>query len=130
MKVELNSGRLIKPYNQTDISGVFELTKYVKKRTNPQNAWIHGFLFPPFALILTRIVGKKVSSKLAKGLLKKRCGLDYVQSLDDWVVTPTSEMSTVRMVKFIEDSLAYIAVTFNEYLEGPNEEQWRQIKDN
>jgi len=38
-------------------------------------------------------------------------------------------MTTIQMMSFIEKSLKYIAVKTGEYLEEPNEEQWRQIKE-
>jgi len=127
--IEINKGRIISPFSETQINGKYELSPLSKKRTNRQNNWIHGFLFPPAALEMTKKLKVKVSAKMAKVILKSRCGVDYMEVIDEWIVTPTSEMSTVRMIKFIEDSLKYMATKYNVYLEGPNEEQWRQIKE-
>jgi len=44
-------------------------------------------------------------------------------------VIPTSEMNTKQIVKFIEKSLKYMAEKYNTYLQEPNEDQWRQIKE-
>jgi len=129
MRVEIHDSRIIKPFQPKVKDGWYILEPEKKKRTNNQNSWIHGFLFPPAAKTMTEKLKVKVSSKMAKVLLKSRCGVDYVEALDEWIVTPTSEMSTVRMVKFIEDSLKYMATKYNVYLDGPDEEQWRQIKE-
>lgn len=129
MKVTIDSGRIITPYSQTDIKGVYELTKWNKNRTNQQNAWIHGFLFPPASKIMTKHLKMKITPKMAKYILKARCAVDYIPALDESIQIDTRDMDTKRMMRFIEDCLRYMAEKYGEYIEGPNEEQWRQIKE-
>lgn len=129
MFVEIKDGRIIKPYSQTQINGEYELEPFKKKRTIPQNSYIHGYLFPESAKAMSKKIGKEITAKLAKAVLKSQCAVEYVKSIDEWIVIPTSEMNTVQMIKFIEKSLKYIAIKTGEYLEEPNEEQWRQIKE-
>ena len=107
----------------------FELEKFKKKRSNGQNAYLHTYLFPEISRVMTEKLGVTVSNEMAKVILKSRCAVDYVQKLDEWIVTPTSKMSTVRMVKFIEDCLKYMATKYEVALDEPNQEQWNQIKE-
>lgn len=127
MNIELQDGRVIKPYAKTKLTGVFEITPFKKTRSNGQNRYIHGYLFPEFAKIMTDKFNKKVSAKMAKIVLKSRCGADYIELIDEWVITPTSKMKTDRMVRFVNDSLKYIAIKYNEYLREPNEIEWGEI---
>ena len=115
----IKGGQIVDKVDLKD--GLYQIEPHRKKRTNPQNAWIHAYLFPPASKIMTEKLGVKVSSKMAKAILKARCATDYVKAVDEWIITPTSEMNTVRMSKFIEDCLRYMAEKYHEFIEGPPE---------
>lgn len=129
MRVEIFENRIIKPFSPKVKDGWYELTAENKKRSLGQNSYIHGYLFPEAAKAMSKKIGKEITPKLSKAVLKSQCAVEFVKSLDEWIVIPTSEMTTIQMMSFIEKSLKYIAVKTGEYLEEPNEEQWRQIKE-
>ncbi len=128
MIVELFEGRVI-TFKHKDLSGKFQLEKVKKTRSNQQNKYLHGYLFPEAARAMSMKIGKQVTPTLAKAVLKSKCGVFYVEAIEEWVVIPTSKQTTGQMVSFIEKSLKYIAEKTGEYLEEPNEEQWRQIQE-
>jgi len=129
MIVTIEKGRILQPFKQTQISGRFELTKVTKKRSSGQNKYFHGYLFPKAAKAFTKHLRKPISMELAKEVLKSTCGVFFVPAVNEWVVIPTSKQNTKQATIFIEKSLKYVAEKTGEYLEEPNEEQWRQIKE-
>jgi len=129
MMVELSEGRILHPYSQTQVSGKFELAPFKYKRTAGQNKYWHGYLFPEAARAMSHKIGKPISMALAKEVLISRCGVFYVQAIDEYIAFRTSKMNTSQAVTFTERALKYIAEKTGEYLEEPNEEQWRQIKE-
>ena len=128
MQVTLSKGAILEDL-KTLKDGNYVLEKFNKKRTNPQNAWIHGFLFPPAAKIMTKHLKIKITPKMAKYILKARCAVDYVSALDEWIQLDTRDMNTVRMMKFIEDCLKYMATKYGEYIEGPDDMNYNQIEE-
>lgn len=129
MKIEIKHGQIISPKSANSLSGFFELKKWERQRTNPQNRYIHGYLFIQASKIMTEKLKMKISPKMAKYILKARCAVDYVSKLDEWIQIDTRDMSTVRMDKFIDDCLIYMATKYNAYLLKPNEIDYNLIED-
>ena len=127
MKIQLFEGRILKPFDKVNLSGDFELEPFKKKRTNPQNKYIHGYLFTESAKIMTQQLKIKISPKMAKYILKARCAVDYVEKLDEWIQIDTRDMNTVRMGRFIEDCLRYMAKKYSVALLAPNEIDYSEI---
>ena len=129
MRVEIYDSKIIKPYTPKVKNGWYVLTAEKKQRTSGQNKYFHGYLFPQAAIAMSKKIGKTVSMDLAKAVLKSTCGVFYVPEIEEWVVIPTSKMNRKQATIFIDKSLKYVAEKTGEYLEEPNEEQWRQIKE-
>jgi len=128
MDITLKNGKIEESLSDLK-DGDYTIEKLKKKRTNPQNAWIHGFLFPPAAKIMTKHLKIQISPKMSKHILKARCAVDYIPSLDEWIQIDTSDMDTIRMMRFIEDCLKYMATKYGEYIEGPNEVDYSKIEN-
>jgi len=69
----------------------------------------------------------KITPKMAKYILKARCAVDYIDAIDEWIQIDTRDMDTVRMMKFIEDCLKYMATKYGEYIEGPDDMNYQKI---
>ena len=127
MIVELESGRLIKPYDKKDLSGKFEITKVTKKRSNPQNAYLHGILFPELAKGMTAKAGKTISPELAKAVVKKKF-LEVFTEVGT-IELPTSKLNTKQCMEFIEKCQQYAAEMLETNIPSPNEVDFNLIQE-
>ena len=126
MITQIIKGRIQAAIDPPD--GLYSVKKVSKTRTSQQNRLLHGVVFLQSSQALSAKLGYKVTPVFTKALLKTKFGSDYVNDEFGDVITPTSEMNTARMVKFIEDCVRYIAVYCNYYIELPGD-WYSQIKE-
>ena len=118
MKIQIAHGQIIGGVKPPD--GFYNLTKYVKRRTNPQNAYLHAVILPLVADRMSEMAGKKISRELAKELLKYKfltVGIPTVGT----IVKPTSKLTTTEWDEFIMKVQQYGAEKLGIYLPDPNE---------
>jgi len=126
MRIEVFENRIIKPWEPKVKDGWYILEPEKKKRSNQQNKLLHGQLFPEAARAISKKTGRKISTEFAKSLLKTKFAIEYDEQLGEYIL-PTSKMDKARCCKFVEDSVRYIAVFCNYYIELPGD--WEnQIK--
>ena len=78
---------------------------------------------------MTRLSGKKVSREMAKEIVKFK----FLQFFDDKIGTfiiPTSKLTTVQWIKFLEDIQRYGSLVLGIDIESPNEVDYSQIEKN
>jgi len=116
MRVEIKDNKLITP-NIKD--GVYLLEKFKKKRSSPQNAFLHGVLFKMAAEGMTKKTGKKISIELAKAVLKHQ----FLQKFTEvgTITIPTSKLNTTECMEFIEKCQQYCAEMLGVNIPSPNE---------
>ena len=108
--------------------GVYSLTsKTIKKRSLPQNAYIHAVLFPEAAIALREAGFSEVrTSEDAKHVCKAiHLKKEIVNEQTGEVITrvmDTHELTKEQMSKFIEDVCFWLHDTFNHYCPLPNEQ--------
>ena len=125
MKLKAENGVIQAP---TLADGWYNVTKYVKKRSNAQNALLHGHILPEASIALSVFSGKKVTQAMSKSLLKMRFLSRFDEKLGDYVI-PTSKLTAPQFVKFVEDCVRFLATRCNHYVTLPDDWQ-RSIMEN
>jgi len=121
VKVEINSGRLIKPYNQTDITGTYELSVWKKQRTGPQNRYYWSVLVK-FISEETGFDKETTHAKLGERFRKVTDkGTPYVES--------TTKLTTKQMEEMNENIRRWGAEFLNLNLPLPNEVDYNKIEE-
>jgi hypothetical protein len=96
-----------------------------KKRTIPQNAYIHGVLFPELANAFKDAGYEGIDAQLAKDIAKKEFLTRQIVNSETGevkeYVKDTSKLSTLEMNEFIESVIRYAAVNMNYEIPYPNE---------
>jgi 6-pyruvoyl-tetrahydropterin synthase len=96
-----------------------------KKRTIPQNAYIHGVLFPELANAFKDAGYEGIDAQLAKDIAKKEFLTRQIVNNETGevkeYVKDTSKLSTLEMNEFIESVIRYAAVNMNYEIPYPNE---------
>lgn len=96
-----------------------------KKRTLPQNAYIHGVLFPELANAFKDAGYEGIDAQLAKDIAKKEFLTKQIVNSETGevkeYVKDTSKLSTLEMNEFIESVIRYAAVNMNYEIPYPNE---------
>ena len=127
MIVEIEKGRILKPFSQTQISGKFELSPVTKKRSTGQNAYMHKILFPQLAEGISKKINKPVSMDFAKELVKFK----FLQAFTEvgTVIKKTSKLSTKECMEFIERCQQYGSEMLDISIPSPNETNYNLIEE-
>ena len=127
MKVELFEGRVIKPFEQKELSGVFILEKESKKRSSGQNRYLHSILFPQLAEGMSKKTNKTITMEFAKEVVKYK----FLQTFTDagTVVMPTSKLNTKQCMEFVEKCQQYGAEMLDISIPSPNETPYNLIQE-
>jgi len=115
MKILIKDG-LISPFTK---DGIYDISPYKKKRSSPQNAFLHGVLFKMAAEGMSKKTGKKISIELAKAVLKHQ----FLQKFTEvgTITIPTSKLNTTECMEFIEKCQQYCAEMLGVNVPSPNE---------
>jgi hypothetical protein len=128
MKIEIKNGKIAESLSDLK-DGDYTIEKLKKKRTNGQNRHFHGPVLGQLSEAMTRLSGKKVSREMAKEIVKFK----FLQFFDDKIGTfiiPTSKLTTVQWIKFLEDIQRYGSLVLGIDIESPNEVDYSQIEKN
>lgn len=122
MKVELFEGRIIAPLSKAnEISGVYELTPFKKKRTNPQNKY-YWCVLVKFISEETGFDKDTTHAKLGERFRKVMGkGTPYVES--------TTKLTTKQMEEMNENIRRWGAEFLNLNLPLPNEVDYSKIEE-
>jgi 6-pyruvoyl-tetrahydropterin synthase len=97
-----------------------------KKRTIPQNAYIHAVLFPELANAFKDAGYEGIDAQLAKDIAKKEFLTRQIVNSETGevkeYVKDTSKLSTLEMNEFIESVIRYAAVNMNYEIPYPQEQ--------
>lgn len=108
------------------IDGVWEISPFKKKRSNGQNRHFHGIVLPQVSKAMSEMAKKKITNALAKEILKYKFLKDFNETYGT-IVLPTSRLSTVQWMKFLEDIQRYAAEVLHISVENPNEESYGKM---
>ena len=103
------------------------IEKYKRKRTSPQNRYLHGVVFPMLQQRLLDLGWKEaVSIEWVKDLIKYQfLKMETVNEKTGEVITSiraTSSLTTSEMMDFIADIQQWSAETLELYIPDPNEQ--------
>ena len=131
MKVQVKNNQLSGSYELKD--GFYELEKWKRKRTNPQNAYLHAIPFMMIAKAMTKKYGHKtgkISMLMAKELMKRKFLDRWSEILQASYVMKTSKLSTIEFNQFVEKLQQYGAMDLNIDIPSPNETDYNKIEGN
>ena len=103
------------------------IEKHKRKRTSPQNRYLHGVVFPMLQQRLLDLGWKEaVSVECVKDLIKYQfLKMETVNEKTGEVITSiraTSSLTTSEMMDFIADIQQWSAETLELYIPDPNEQ--------
>ena len=127
-KVKVGRKRLIKALQSfSGLKVVLSIEKAKRKRTSPQNRYLHGVVFPMIQERLIELGWKEaVNIEWVKDLckyqfLKKETSNEKTGEVITFVEA-TSALSTSEMMDFIADLQQWSAETLDLYIPDPNEQ--------
>lgn len=87
------------------------------KRSNKQNRYMHGVMFPELAKAISKSMGKEITVEFAKEVVKYK----FLRIATDAgiVVMPTAKLNTAQCTEFIESCLKYAADTLGVEIPVP-----------
>ena len=127
-KVEQGRRTLIKALQQfAGLKVVLTLEKFKRKRTTPQNAYLHGVVFPLVQQRLLDLGWKEaVDIGWVKDLMKYQfLKVETANEKTGEVITSiraTSSLTTSEMMEFIADIQQWAAEFLDIYIPDPNEQ--------
>lgn len=102
--------------------------KQFRQRSTPQNAFLHGVVFPEMRLALieagyspAEMSEPKVKDWLKSMFAKKEIANEKTGEIIT-IIQPTHEMSTVEMMDFIAEIQKFAAEMFNHFIPSPGEQ--------
>ena len=136
----IRSGKLTLSYRERFSSALSTITdgrvkvtveKLYKKRSIPQNAYIHGYLFPAIHTALKE-AGYEIKESEVKEMLKlKFLTRQIANEHGEYIeyVKGTSELTTVELMEFIDEVIRWAAEYLNLVLFLPNEQTMLNYDD-